>query len=63
MRLIAWARRVRSRRAALSSVLFALVVVALPAPAPVTPAHSQTHARSDAQTHALSSSARPATAV
>jgi hypothetical protein len=53
-----WVRRARARRhAALLAALCALVATAGPASMPASPGsiHSQTHAKSVAQTHALRS--------
>jgi hypothetical protein len=51
MSLSAWKRRARARRFGLPFLVFALLVSVPTSP----PAHSQTHARSYAQTHALRS--------
>ena len=52
MGLTAWTRRLRARRAALPSLLFAVLVLAAAASLPTAaPAPAQTHA----QTHALRS--------
>ncbi len=52
MSFATWKGRVRARRFALPFVLFALLVATVPTS---LAAHSQTHARSYAQTHALKS--------
>jgi hypothetical protein len=52
MSLATWKGRARARRFALPCLLFALLVTAAPT---IPAAHSQTHARSYAQTHALRS--------